>query len=427
MYYLLSQYFGWLAVAFFLGLFVGWLTCSDQPDRRWGWLWPALFAAAVGLILTVSGIVNGVPALWLETALLFFTFYIAGCFVGCLIRQTFFRPAAAGGVRNWHENRGEPGPRLSAAPSTVVEPGVRDWHRDLSQERDLSQGRDLSHDAVSQNVASAPVSAAAPTVAEVAEPAASEAAKPEPLTTEAAKPEPVTTEAAMLRIEGEDQIAGQRPLGLIAPRGGKADDLKLIKGIGKQNEGRLHGLGIWHFDQIAAWTKENVDWVGSYLAFPGRIEREDWVGQAKVLASGVETEFAQRVKRGEIATSKDDGSLGQDNVVTIGADGFEGVRPAGVLSAPRGGNGDDLKLINGIGRAMEQKLNALGIWHFDQIAAMNEDELRYISHHIGFPGRALRENWKEEAAILAAGGETEYSRAVKAGKIKSSLDDPDQS
>ncbi len=70
------------------------------------------------------------------------------------------------------------------------------------------------------------------------------------------------------KVEGEDLIAGKRPLGLLAPRGGKADDLKLVKGIGKQNEGRLHGLGIWHFDQIADWTSANVEWVGSYLAFP---------------------------------------------------------------------------------------------------------------------------------------------------------------
>ena len=50
-----------------------------------------------------------------------------------------------------------------------------------------------------------------------------------------------------------------------------ADDLKLIKGVGPQNEKRLHALGIWHFSQIAAWTPENVEWVGGYLAFPGRI------------------------------------------------------------------------------------------------------------------------------------------------------------
>ncbi|HRJ69139.1 MAG TPA: cell envelope biogenesis protein TolA, partial [Beijerinckiaceae bacterium] len=119
------------------------------------------------------------------------------------------------------------------------------------------------------------------------------------------------------RVEGEENIPGRKPKTFAAPRGGTADDLKRIRGIGKQNEGRLHALGIWHFDQIAAWVKDEIEWVGSYLAFPGRIEREEWVSQAKVLATGSETEFSRRVARGEVATSKDEGARGQDNVADL--------------------------------------------------------------------------------------------------------------
>lgn len=78
---------------------------------------------------------------------------------------------------------------------------------------------------------------------------------------------------------------GARPSGLAAPREGKADDLKKIKGIGKQNEKKLADLGIFHFEQIANWTDQEVAWVGTFLAFPGRIEREDWISQAKELAN----------------------------------------------------------------------------------------------------------------------------------------------
>lgn len=114
------------------------------------------------------------------------------------------------------------------------------------------------------------------------------------------------------------QHAGAKPVGLAAARGGKADDLKRIRGIGKQNEGRLHALGIWHFDQIAAWNADEALWVGSYLAFPGRIEREDWIGQAKILAEGGVTDFAKRVDRGEVATSRDDtGDDGQSNIAPL--------------------------------------------------------------------------------------------------------------
>jgi predicted flap endonuclease-1-like 5' DNA nuclease len=84
------------------------------------------------------------------------------------------------------------------------------------------------------------------------------------------------------RAAGADQV-GVRPSALSGPRDGRPDDLKVIRGIGPQNESRLNALGIHHLDQIAAWTAEEARWVGTYLSFPGRIEREDWPGQARAL------------------------------------------------------------------------------------------------------------------------------------------------
>lgn len=154
------------------------------------------------------------------------------------------------------------------------------------------------------HVPAAPVPAVepvAPPPPPVAEPAAPEPAPP--VATEAPPPEsPAITEADAARA-AEADAHGTRPLGLLAPRDGGADDLKRIKGIGRQNEARLNALGVWHFDQIAAWTPENIRWAGSFLAFVGRIDREDWVGQAKVLAAGGVTEFAGRVDAGEVPTS----------------------------------------------------------------------------------------------------------------------------
>lgn len=104
--------------------------------------------------------------------------------------------------------------------------------------------------------------------------------------------------------EEKADAVGKRPAGLAGARGGVADDLKRIKGIGKVNEGRLNELGVFHFDQIAGWSREEIRWVGTYLAFPGRIDREGWKQQAAVLAKGGETEFSQRVDKGEVATSQ---------------------------------------------------------------------------------------------------------------------------
>jgi NADH-quinone oxidoreductase subunit E len=75
------------------------------------------------------------------------------------------------------------------------------------------------------------------------------------------------------------------PQALAAPEV-QADDLQRISGIGPSIEKTLHGLGICHFRQIAGFTPDNVAWVSQRLRFKGRIEREDWIGQAKKLAAG---------------------------------------------------------------------------------------------------------------------------------------------
>jgi len=90
---------------------------------------------------------------------------------------------------------------------------------------------------------------------------------------------------------------------LTAPRGGKADNLTRIKGIGTVNEKKLNEHGIFHFDQIGAWKKSDVEAAETYLAFDGRIAREEWVKQAKLLAKGRDTEFSRRVDAGKVATS----------------------------------------------------------------------------------------------------------------------------
>ena len=91
--------------------------------------------------------------------------------------------------------------------------------------------------------------------------------------------------------------AQKRPAGLTAARGGKPDDLKLIKGVGPKLEALLNRMGFHHFDQIAAWTAAEVAWVDDNLeGFKGRVSRDDWVAQAKILAAGGETEFSARNK-----------------------------------------------------------------------------------------------------------------------------------
>jgi NADH-quinone oxidoreductase subunit E len=98
--------------------------------------------------------------------------------------------------------------------------------------------------------------------------------KPEP------EPEPEPAPAAPV-------AAGAKPASLAAARDGKADDLTLIVGIGPKLMALCHRLGFYHFDQIAAWTPAEVAWVDENLeGFRGRVTRDKWVAQARVLAAG---------------------------------------------------------------------------------------------------------------------------------------------
>ncbi|WP_424986043.1 NADH-quinone oxidoreductase subunit E [Microbulbifer sp. S227A] len=98
--------------------------------------------------------------------------------------------------------------------------------------------------------------------------------------------------------ETAGETAGEKPAFLEAARSGGGDDLKLIKGIGPKLEGVLNEIGVYHFDQIAAWSAAEVAWVDDNLiGFKGRVSRDDWVAQARKLAAGEETEFAARAKQ----------------------------------------------------------------------------------------------------------------------------------
>lgn len=96
----------------------------------------------------------------------------------------------------------------------------------------------------------------------------------------------------------------ERPKGIAAARGGKADNLQRISGVGPKNETILHNLGFFHFDQIAEWTASQVEWVDDHLRFGGRIKREEWIKQAALLAAGNEAEFTRLYGTGGLKNAK---------------------------------------------------------------------------------------------------------------------------
>lgn len=102
--------------------------------------------------------------------------------------------------------------------------------------------------------------------------------------------------------------APAKPAASVTPDAAKAtpapsqpDDLKRIKGIGPKLSDWLHENGVTRYEQIAAWNAAAIaDFAERLGRMGGRIEADDWVGQARLLAEGRETEFSHRVDDGEV-------------------------------------------------------------------------------------------------------------------------------
>lgn len=160
-----------------------------------------------------------------------------------------------------------------------------------------------------------PVAPAPASVAEavVTEPAAFMAAPPQAPAAVAkpkaeAKPKAAAKPKAEPKVEAKVEAKpkaapkpkaakAEGPLRLKAPRKGKADDLKEIEGIGPAMEKLVNELGFYHFDQIAGWTDADVALVDAEMkTFKGRITRDKWVAQAKIIVTEGLEAFRERAK-----------------------------------------------------------------------------------------------------------------------------------
>ena len=131
--------------------------------------------------------------------------------------------------------------------------------------------------------------------------AAPSAPEPAPVSEPAPATAPVAQAPKAEAPEVEAVEDAVRPEALSGARNGDADDLKMIKGVGPKLEIMLNELGFYHFDQIAGWSAAEVAWVNDNLTgFKGRVSRDNWVEQARKLASGQETEFSKRVSDGDV-------------------------------------------------------------------------------------------------------------------------------
>ncbi len=110
------------------------------------------------------------------------------------------------------------------------------------------------------------------------------AAKPAPKKAAPKKAEAAEKKAAPKKAAPKADTpaaAGKEPANLLKKAKGDADDLKKISGVGPKLEGTLNEVGVFHFWQIAEWGADEIAFMDDKLSFKGRIERDDWIAQAK--------------------------------------------------------------------------------------------------------------------------------------------------
>lgn len=109
-------------------------------------------------------------------------------------------------------------------------------------------------------------------------------AEPETVEAEADAPKAAEPKKAEPKAAEPKKAAAKKAAPLFTAPDGAPDDLKKISGVGPVLERKLHALGVTRFDQIAAFSADDIAKVDEALNFKGRIEREDWIAQAKALA-----------------------------------------------------------------------------------------------------------------------------------------------
>jgi predicted flap endonuclease-1-like 5' DNA nuclease len=389
MLYLLQSLSVWVLTAAGLGLIVGllsWKASAGEEKPGFGLrFFPFALLLAAGA--TVAGLrwLPGRQGLWLETALLLLAAYLVGCALGC-----FARGWLSGG-----------GTAPKAAPSARAEAETAAAARSAEETTATRETPPVEWTAETEALArsAAALAASAPTALEV------------------------FGAARELLVESEEEIAADKsppllspPASASRPESGEADNLRLIQGVDEAAARRLRDLGVWRFEQIADWTPSQQQWISCELPPIGPQVLRFWIAQARLLAGGVETEFARVLRQGEGRRAFPEAPLDEAAAAHFLAalpqpiaphatdEIYAGLRPLALLLPPYGEQ-DDLCQLSGVEAATAQRLNALGVWIYGQIARWSDENARWIGSYLAFPGRVEAENWVAQARERVRDGE----------------------
>ena len=183
-------------------------------------------------------------------------------------------------------------------------------------------------------------------------------------------------------VTGVTRVFGKSTIVLVK------DDLQVIKGIGPFIEEKLNALGITTYRQIANMTAKLEDQVNEAIEFfPGRVKRDQWVAQAKILL-GMNVKLDEKALKEAEELERIAQKAESIDFDTLGVATFD--------------QKDDLQIIKGIGPFIAEKLYALGIYTFAQVGNMTPKIEEEVNKAIEFfPGRVKRDEWAKQAKELA--------------------------
>ena len=223
------------------------------------------------------------------------------------------------------------------------------------------------------------------------------------------------------------------------------DNLQRIGGINAEVEKLLNTQSVNRYAQVASWTAADAMRFDRLFGQEGRVKRENWIEQAQILSRGGDTAYSRQFDQRhspagtpshDVARPSRLSDAIRDTAAKTVAEpaspqrpadmsGLRSVRSEAYAGAGQIGGGksaevDDLKRVRGVGVLIEKKLNSMGVTSYRQIANWSGADIDRVSQVLDFRGRIERENWVEQARILSAGGQTEFSRRVDRGEVESS-------
>ena len=190
------------------------------------------------------------------------------------------------------------------------------------------------------------------------------------------------------------------------------DKLTAIDGITPEIAAMLKEQGITRYAQIARLDEPAANRLNGLLGIEGRIQRERWSEQAGSLSGLANSSGIAPLSASEMAASAAAATVVSSSSVAVHSVGSDVLQPANSNAADAS---DNLKRIRGIGELIERKLQSMGFATYGAIADWTEQDVQRVSETLEFRGRIERENWIEQARILASGGQTEFSRRFDTG------------